>query len=409
LNFSSRRYFLALTSAAILGLVLAASAESSPSTDGSLKQTKPLVIENRDGAVLEGLRIASTTGDCITIHESRNVTIRNSQIGPCRGRGIFVDGGSNISIVGNSIQTEFKPEKCCDQGGGIFARSTNDLVVDQNKVAYSETNIQLMAVDGARISNNSLANPLGPFPRGQQIQVASWPPLPPSNDVLIEGNTMLATTDALFKYPENQEDAVSLFLADNVTVKDNMIQGGSSASGCGIIADYGSNHSIIEGNRVYNTGQCGIGIASGRDHVVDKNYVLLTTSVNDGGNTAIYTWKQYEADCGNIRITNNIATFIRTGGQHSAFWDGGGCEPVELSDNVWNEEAYPFLAAEFEGVENVPADFAGLEEFQLIVETSGSAFSVMVAAAIAVIFVTFGLGVWTLARLIRRRSRLSLG
>jgi hypothetical protein len=186
--------------------------------------------------------------------------------------------------------------------------------------------------------------------------------MPPSRDVLIEGNTLLATRAAAYNYKENQEDAISLYFAEDVTVKDNLIQGGRSVSGCGILADHGSNSNVITGNRIYNTAQCGIGIASGRKQVVDSNQVLLTEPVQNGGNTAIYVWSQYDTPCGDVTVSNNVATFVRADRTHSGFWDGGGCEPVHLSNNTWDADAYKVLLAEFAPMpEGLLPEFVPLE------------------------------------------------
>ena len=59
-----------------------------------------------------------------------------------------------------------------------------------------------------------------------------------------------------------------------------------------------------------NTGQCGIGIADGTNHVVDSNKILNTTPVGGGGNTAIYVWKVtvFRPACGPVQVSNNIAS-----------------------------------------------------------------------------------------------------
>ena len=334
----------------------------SDAATGTLTRSGPLVIDGQDGTIVDGVRISSRDGDCVVVKNSTNIIIRNSSIGPCSGRGIHIEGGSNVTITSNFIQTQFKPKDCCDKGDGIFAEKTTGLRIDGNKIAYSETNIELMSVQGATITNNSLANPLGPFPRGQQIQIASFGEMPPSRDVLVEGNTLLATRAAAYNYKENQEDAISLYFSEDVKVKNNLVQGGRSVSGCGILADDGSNGSWISGNRVYNTAQCGIGVASGRNQIVDANHVLLTEPVQNGGNTAIYVWLQYKAPCGEVTISNNIATFLRANGVHSGFWDGGGCEPVRLSNNTWDEDAYRILLPELPAVpERLLPEFVPLE------------------------------------------------
>jgi len=356
---------LKLATSSLLGLVLllgsahalAAYRDIGPGSDSSihvalasLVSSSPIVIEGEDGIVIDGVRVFSEDGDCITIRDSTNITIRNSVIGPCAGRGVWVDGGSVVAIVGNKIQTQYKPQECCDTGNGVYARLTDGITVESNDIAYSESNIQLNGVTNAVVRDNTLANPLGPFPRGQQIQIAGSFGVPDSRDVLIEGNLLIASKGAEFNFKENQEDAINIYHAHNVMVRENDVRGGSSPSGCGILVDDSSSETTIQNNRVYNTAQCGIGIASGLNHVVDSNRVLLNQEIPGGGNTAIYTWSQYPAPCSGVAVTNNVATFVRANDVQSGFFDGGGCEPVTLSNNVFDEAAHAILLPEFADV-----------------------------------------------------------
>jgi hypothetical protein len=79
--------------------------------------------------------------------------------------------------------------------------------------------------------------------------------------------------------------------------------------------------------------------------------VLLTKEIAEGGNTAIYTWNQYPAPCSGVEVTNNVATFLRADEEHSGFFNGGGCEPVTLSNNIFGEAAFAILLPEFAGVD----------------------------------------------------------
>jgi parallel beta-helix repeat protein len=299
-----------------------------------------LVIEGERDVVIDG-RTISSSGHCVVVRNSQNVTIRNSTIGPCHGRGISVQDSSGVTIAGNTIQPEFKPATCCDSGSGVYALRTQALTIDANTIAYSETNVELQSVTGARVTNNVLINPLGPFPRGQQVQVTVQSPSPPSRDVVIEGNRMIAGTGTSYRFPENQEDAVNLYVTENVTVRDNYIEGGHSKSGCGILADYASNGSRIVANRVFNSGNCGIGVASGHNQLVDGNQVLLTREIAGGGNVAIYVWRQ-SGTCGAVTVSNNVATFRRADGSHNPYWNGGGCT-VTLEGNVFGPLAETVL------------------------------------------------------------------
>ncbi|MFY9529009.1 MAG: right-handed parallel beta-helix repeat-containing protein, partial [Candidatus Acidiferrales bacterium] len=112
-----------------------------------------------------------------------------------------------------------------------------------------------------------------------------------------------------------------------------------SPSGCGLIADDRANGVQFVNNTLLDTGQCGIGIASGTNQLVDGNRILNRTPVSGGGNTAIYVWNQFGSACGPVTVSNNIATEIRSDGTQSGFWNGGGCDPVTLTNDTFDAAA----------------------------------------------------------------------
>ena len=121
-----------------------------------------------------------------------------------------------------------------------------------------------------------------------------------------------------------------------------MSRAGTVKTGCGITADDGANNAQYIANRLVDTGQCGIGVASGTNHLLNGNWIINRNPVpgQGTGNTALYVWSQYKGvACGPVTVSNNIATEIRADGTQSGYWDGGGCEPVTLKGNVWNEAA----------------------------------------------------------------------
>ena len=159
----------------------------------------------------------------------------------------------------------------------------------------------------------------------------------------LQNNYALASTNTtLYLYPEQQEDSINFGYTNGAVVQNNYVTGGHSSSGCGLIADSTANGIQFLSNLVLNTGQCGIGIADGTNQVVDSNKVYNTTPVSGGGNTAIYTWKQYANPCGPTTISNNIADEVKLDGSHSGFWDGGGCSDT-LSGNIFSQPADALL------------------------------------------------------------------
>jgi nitrous oxidase accessory protein NosD len=302
----------------------------------------PIVIDGKADVVLKDLQITSTTGDCLVIRNSQRVTITNVQIGPCGGRGIEVSRSADVRITNNYIHPEFRSTACCDRGDGVMVYLTNGLVVQDNVIAYGETNVELMGVTNAQVLRNRLVNPLGPFPRGQQVQVWAHGTTR-SSDVLIQGNSTTAAADG-YKLPDGQWDAINLGMSDRITVRDNHINGGRSQSGCGIVVDHDANNVQMLSNTLLHTGQCGIGVGSGTNHVVDNNRIFNNgLNLPNVGNTAISVWKQYDGACGPVQVTNNAAVTVRPNGQLSSFWNGGGCGTVTQFGNVYDQAAVAAL------------------------------------------------------------------
>jgi hypothetical protein len=299
-----------------------------------------LVIRNQSHKVFQRLKITSLTGDCVQIVGSHDITIENSEIGPCAGNGVSITGGGGIRVYDSYVHPETLSPGCCDHNDGILAQKTSQVIVQGNVIAYSESNVEApQGVSGLAVIGNFLLNPRGPFPRGQNVQ--AWN----ATNVVVRNNYTLSSVDVhKYLYAEHQEDSINFGHAAPVVAEGNYVTGGHSPSGCGLLADVGANSIRLVGNDLVDTGQCGIGVASGTNQLVDDNEILNRTPVQGGGNTALYVWNQYPSvPCGPVTVSNNIATEIRKDGSQSGFWDGGGCQPVGLTGNTWDEAARRLL------------------------------------------------------------------
>ncbi len=273
----------------------------STSSVAGLTPSDPIVISGQNGTTIQGLKITSTTGDCVTIVNSTNITIQNSEIGPCGGgttaNGINISGGSGIAVYDSYIHPETLTGNCCDFHDGIFIHDgAKSVTIQGNVIAYGESNIEALS----------------------------------------------STDTTKYLYPENQEDSINFGYTNGAVVQGNFITGGHSPSGCGLIADDSANSMQFKSNMLLNSGQCGIGIADGTNQIVDSNKVYNTNSISGAGNTAIYVWKQYAAACGPTTVSNNVADEIKPDGTHSGFWDGGGCS-ASLTNNTFGQAADSML------------------------------------------------------------------
>jgi ASPM-SPD-2-Hydin domain-containing protein/centrosomal CEP192-like protein/parallel beta helix pectate lyase-like protein len=336
-------------------LAVVSSSGNSPTTitlagtgsSSALTPSGPIVINGQNGKVIQGLKITSTTGDCVQINNSTNITIQNSEIGPCAGNGVNISASNGVQIYDSYIHPETQSPSCCDNNDGIFGQNgTQNLTIQGNVIAYGESNIEIQDSSNVTVTGNFLLNPRNDASnasRGQNFQCWTGSLGTGCTSITLQNNYVLSSTDtALYLYPEQQEDSINFGYTNGAVVQNNYVTGGHSPSGCGLIADDTANSIHFLSNLLRDTGQCGIGIADGTNQLVDSNKVYNTNPVSGGGNTAIYTWKQYANLCGPTTVSNNIADEIKPDGSHSGFWDGGGCSDT-LSGNIFDQSADALL------------------------------------------------------------------
>ena len=317
-------------------------------------QGQALIIQNQNNRVYSGLHIRTPVEsglDCIQIIDSTNITIENSEIGPCGGNGInvftYTSSVSHLNIYDNYIHPETRTNACCDYNDGIFITpGVSDVTIQGNVIAYGESNVVINGNDGVdqnptinrvTVTGNFLLNPRGGHnSRGQNV--AAWY----ATNVLVFKNYTLSSRKG-YKYPEVQEDSINFGFATNLIATHNYVTGGHSASGCGIIADEAANNVLFRDNRLVNTAQCGLGIANGTNQRIDHNRIFEDDEISTGGNTAVYIWNQYSEACGPVILTNNVAVFKLRHGTYNSFWNGGGCDPVTAARNKWDEAAWDAL------------------------------------------------------------------
>jgi hypothetical protein len=297
---------------------------------------KQSVIIDSEGTKLLNLNIVSPFADCTTI--TKPTTIAKMDIGPCTGRGILISGTSDVNVYDSYIHPEYPVTGCCDAGDGLFIQNSNAVKIQGNVIAYGEANIELSTCANIDIVGNFFLNPLGPGPRGQHVQ--AWNNC---NNISVTDNYCISSNDTTkYKFKAHQEDAINFGITNGAIATGNWVTGGLSPSGCGIIADDEASNTYFMGNVLYETGQCGIGIANGAGHTVDAN-VIYNEPIPGGGNTAIYIWQQYQAPCSTVKVTNNIGFATNSQGNANSFWNGGGCDPVSMSNNTFDAAALKVL------------------------------------------------------------------
>ncbi len=307
----------------------------------ALTASGPIAINGQSDVVIEGKKITNPNGDCVTIVNAKNVTIRASEIGPCKGNGIVMSSSSTVSVLDTYIHPEGQISGCCDKSDSIYARLITGLAIKGNVIAFGEANVEIQRSSNVVVSGNFLLNPRNGANRGQQVQCYEA-----CSNVTIENNYTLASKDPKYKYPANQEDALNYIggpagPSTNAVVRGNYVQGGFSGSGCGIISDAGVSGYQILNNTFVDTVQYCIGVAIGANGTITGNKVRQTTTVPGGGNTALYVWNQYpSAPCGPTAISGNWFAAKNAAGAWNSYWrNGADCSPLTYSNNVTDAAA----------------------------------------------------------------------
>lgn len=249
-------------------------------------------VSGRSNVVIENLHITNPNGACVVISNSSNVTIRNSTIGPCGDEGVYITDSDDVLVSGNYITETNK---------GVLAHRSESIRVNENVFVYTGRNfVQFDKVNGpsSSVSSNRGTNQLG---------------------------------------GSNAEDLISLYQSNGtssspIRVENNHLKdGGPSSSGTGILlGDGGGSHQVAEGNILVNPGQVGIGVAGGYDMTIRNNSIY--SSRQSWSNVGVYAW-DISASCGDVTITGNQVDWTAAGGYSNGFWNGGGCDLSEYSNN----------------------------------------------------------------------------
>jgi hypothetical protein len=318
----------------------------------SQQQSGPIVINGQNGTVIEGLRITSSSGDCVTITNSTNITIQNSEIGPCAGNGVVITGGSGVNVFDSYIHPETQSRSCCDRNDGIYASGTKDLTIQGNVVAYGEDNIQVDTSDGITVVGNFLLNPrnyAANGARGHQFQ--SW--MGSSNVTVSDNYTVSSANTSKYLYAGAVQDGISFGKTNTFSADGNFVNGGQSSHGCAIIADSTTNNGSFTNNLVLDSGDCGIEIASGNHNTMDQNKVLSRNPTPNGQMpVGLSVWASYFSKTGETcsfgTVTNNVAAVQQLDGSYGngLFAPTSGtnsCAPVTNSGNTLNDAALSIL------------------------------------------------------------------
>lgn len=290
------------------------------------------------GQVIENVHVTTDNGACIVVPSGvTNVTIRNSEIGPCgtgsntvNNEGVqILPGASNITVQRNVIH---------DVSAGVYANGANHpLVIDRNVFynirgpVWQGNIVQFAGVRGgtgqSKITCNVKDGRLG-------VPYA----ITESNNWHIGDHISMYNVLGSSQYPV--EIAYNRIRGEY----SRGYEGGSGmqlADGVNGSANPESGWYFVHHNTVVQTNGVGISVAGGHDIRVEDNVVD-----NRGENLAVYTGWSFaiknfttNQNCYNHSFRNNRSTIARlwafnhdgTAGQ--GIFDGGGCAFTDSSNN----------------------------------------------------------------------------
>jgi nitrous oxidase accessory protein NosD len=291
-----------------------------------LVTTQPIVINGQSNVTISGVRISNPNGHCITIQGgSQNITIQNSELGPCKGAGVSVSAATDVTIANTYIHDT--------TDNGVTVYNVNRITITDNRVERIMSGVYALQSNGVNIQFNNFLNVKGPFPRGQFVQF---------DKVSGVGNRVKCNVGQNVLGQSYPEDAINMYQsngtsADPIQIIGNKIQGGGpSASGGGIMmGDDGGSYITVTDNILVDPGQYGMSVASGHDMMVSGNTVYARQQ--SFTNVGMSVWNQYAPSCYGVTVQNNSIKWTNSSGVSNGGWNAGNCGTVNgWATNNWN-------------------------------------------------------------------------
>jgi hypothetical protein len=324
----------------------------------------PVSVSIGSTLVLDHVSITNPNGDCINAAGGSQITVTNSMIGPCGGRGIVVTNTASAVVQNNyvhdvvreSILTQSNPLQTIryntiqNAGFGIYVVNNSNNVTQSN-VDYNQIN-NITGVTGknaSAVQYNSVAGPNNTI----SCNVYYQPSPPPTG--------FTGTCDSFSLY-------LSSGTANSpVRVVGNRINGSGDYWNCGGImltdgdtgaGTTGPGYVYAGDNYLLNPGNYGIHVSTGHDVTIDSNFIYSdnydfynpTNNTYGPGQTGISTFDVYSEPCTNISVTNNTVFFLSSYGGVNNIVVYSTCSPATQSNNIGYLQNQPFQFPSF----NVP-------------------------------------------------------
>ncbi|MES2217983.1 MAG: right-handed parallel beta-helix repeat-containing protein [Pseudomonadota bacterium] len=321
------------------------------SDGGALTATAPVNTGTSGNYVLDHVRITNPSGDCVNVAGGASITITNSVIGPCGGRGIHVASTAKAVIKNNSIHDVVSQ--------GISSEFATSQSIQYNTITNSGFGIYLANnnanVTAATVQFNMITNVTGI--NGQNTSVIQFNQISgPNNSISCNYYVQPSPPPTPLQGPC---DSFSLFLSSGTAASPlkmvgNRLTGSGDFWNCGgmMLTDgdtgpgtSGPGYVFAHDNLLVNAGNYGIDVSTGHDITIDGNYVYGDNNnfFNPSNNTfgpgriGINTFNVYASSCTNITVTNNTVYFLSslTGNDTTADYGlAAQCVPTNQSNNI---------------------------------------------------------------------------
>jgi len=252
----------------------------------------PIVINSEQDVLISGLRITNPNGDCIQVQNaSSNITIENSEIGPCGDIGIKIEASNTVTVRNNYIHDT--------QTEGVWSYESDHIVVDSNVIINVRSGYEGWTTTNGNLSftNNFVKNV------DQSRTGVSGPGDHGGGNVVAlnyaEGSGIRITDNVAINIAgqSNPEDLINAYKShgnatDPILIARNKFYGGGpSDSGGGIIlGDDDGSYQLAEDNILVRPGQYGIQIAGGRYNTLRNNRVY-SDDQKDFTNVGLVVWR----------------------------------------------------------------------------------------------------------------------
>lgn len=302
-----------------------------------------------DGQTFNNYRISTTSGPCIVLDGVTNVTIENSNIGPCGtnnsssdSNGIEIDGGSGVNIYDSYIHIQN-----IGSGGdnlnptnthyNIWGNGATNVTVQGNVIMYGSRNVILSSgSNGWVVNGNFIAQPRGGDGGGNNFQAAdSWNELLENNYVLScdigNSDTHQPACPSNFLYTEDEfNDNVSFWYSSAPggnagTVSGNYVAGGYGATGSGIDADQDANGLTVTNNTVLEVANVEIIQNSGTGFVLSGNKVWSNNAAPNSDLTGMVNQNDGVGTTSCSTLTNNAANTWGGAASPNGYWGNITC------------------------------------------------------------------------------------